>query len=623
MYHDLYLGGKALVERKNVGFDLTKSDLCPSFIKDLSAKSVGHHVADSHTGNHHKDGFTPLESIRRILSIIWERIPFELEGEAFDPERMVRHQALPVESYGCEPSIELFRGFFNLCRGGKWLTFAKRPEKHIPYLFPKVNTRIEGWKGRFFFVQSSIVPAEYLQLLLEHNKWDLKSYKDKLPSNIEENPMFQRLGRYPISVRVFRDPILFLAGLKPSWEYGQQQLAIIVGGKEIAFRNFIYAENEEDLSFLPKDPSSRFGARQEGGSSRPPVKRKIALGSSSSRATSAKISSSKDDLPFLTVSDDDAVLPDVFELKYANACHLKISAITRLAWKDYLDNHLDVELERAWEEECEEIRTKCEAAMTDFEKNPTMVVMRHKISTLSTKAKVHKANLDRMMLESQKWAGYQVSLSVQESKVASLEAEKARLEVVEVSLRNKVDDIKRDMMEFVSKVVRYAALELIHSDELGRLVCKLISSAILYGRCAAFEQVANMKEPFNLLKVKGYQPLYKNEHTQAGNELATATFSWLSEFIANPSAPIKRAIPSSAPASNPMSPPADVSSIKTQSSQECSIAMAKKFKPPGAVGKGPRTLTPQWLNGHTLPAAIASFPVVFFAIDCSLHYAHT
>ncbi|GJU48348.1 putative ribonuclease H-like domain-containing protein [Tanacetum coccineum] len=34
-YHDLYLGGKALVDRENVDFELTKFDLCPSFIEDL------------------------------------------------------------------------------------------------------------------------------------------------------------------------------------------------------------------------------------------------------------------------------------------------------------------------------------------------------------------------------------------------------------------------------------------------------------------------------------------------------------------------------------------------------------------------------------------------------------
>ncbi|GKE29161.1 hypothetical protein Tco_1444545, partial [Tanacetum coccineum] len=63
MYHDLCLGGKALAGRENVGFDLTKSDLCLSFVKDLIMKGVGLRVADSHTGNHREDGFTPLETI--------------------------------------------------------------------------------------------------------------------------------------------------------------------------------------------------------------------------------------------------------------------------------------------------------------------------------------------------------------------------------------------------------------------------------------------------------------------------------------------------------------------------------------------------------------------------------
>ncbi|GJX28523.1 hypothetical protein Tco_0236602 [Tanacetum coccineum] len=286
------------------------------------------------------------------------------------------------KAYGCEPSVDLFRGFFNLCRAGKWLTFAKRSKKHIPNLLPKVITRIEGWHERFFYVQDSIIPAKYPQLLSEQNKLDSKSFKDKLPPNIEENPMFQRLGRYPTSVRVFPDPILFLAGLKPSWEYGQQRPAIMAGGKEMAFRNFIYTEDDEDLSFLPKEPSPGFGTgspsvsvnteplkaneepviqpvevtadsgespkpelfvvhpgsvaaqikdrkcKTRGGSSRPPVKRKLAPESSTSRATHAKTSSSKDDAPFLTVSDDDEGLPDVLELKDATTYHLKISAIT-------------------------------------------------------------------------------------------------------------------------------------------------------------------------------------------------------------------------------------------------------------------------------------------------------
>ncbi|GJT98918.1 hypothetical protein Tco_1094436 [Tanacetum coccineum] len=54
---------KALVEKENVGLDLSKSDLCPSFVEDLTAKGMGLCVADLHTGNHRKDDFTPLETI--------------------------------------------------------------------------------------------------------------------------------------------------------------------------------------------------------------------------------------------------------------------------------------------------------------------------------------------------------------------------------------------------------------------------------------------------------------------------------------------------------------------------------------------------------------------------------
>ncbi|GJW16997.1 hypothetical protein Tco_0024433 [Tanacetum coccineum] len=160
------------------------------------------------------------------------------------------------------------------------------------------------------------------------------------------------------------------------------------------------------------------------------------------------------------------------------------------------------------------------------------------------------------------------SLSTLKSHIASLEVEKARLEVVKVSIRKEVDDVKRDRME-------------------------LVSSAIFYGMCKAFEQVAAMKEPFDLSKLKGYCPSYKKEHDQAGNDLATATFPWLSEFVADPLALVEvllskkppslqrhapsktqahvassqKATQSSVPASNSMSPLADSSVVKPTSFQ--------------------------------------------------------
>ncbi|GKA13714.1 hypothetical protein Tco_0693360 [Tanacetum coccineum] len=118
-----------------------------------------------------------------------------------------------------------------------------------------------------------------------------------------------------------------------------------------------------------------------------------------------------------------------------------------------------------------------------------------------------------MILKSQKWTGYQVTLSTLESKVNSLEAEKAKLQAVEASLRREVEELKQDRRDIVSKVVPYAAMELVHSDELSRLIGTLVSSTITYGRCRAYEQ--------------------------ASNDFASSTFPWLDEFVADAAAPIE------------------------------------------------------------------------------------
>ncbi|GKG30595.1 hypothetical protein Tco_0423083, partial [Tanacetum coccineum] len=102
-----------------------------------------------------------------------------------------------------------------------------------------------------------------------------------------------------------------------------------------------------------------------------------------------------------------------------------------------------------------------------------------------------------------------------------------------------IKEVKHDKREVVYKVVPYAFMELLYSDELGRLIGKLVSLAITFGRCRAHEQVARMNEPFDLSKVKGYRPSYEKEHTQASNDLATATFSWLNEYAVDASASVE------------------------------------------------------------------------------------
>nr|GEW48467.1 hypothetical protein [Tanacetum cinerariifolium] len=179
----------------------------------------------------------------------------------------------------------------------------------------------------------------------------LKYNWEKIPFELEGEafkPKRRRLGRYPTSVRIFLDPILFLVGLKPSWEYGQQRPAIMAGGKEMAFKNFIYTEDVEDLLFLPKEPSSGFSV----GSpfvllNTGPLKADEEL---VIRLAEVMADSRESLKPELFVVHHGSVAAQIKDMKLSDddkdvtACRLKISAITPLAWKNHLDMHMDVEL---------------------------------------------------------------------------------------------------------------------------------------------------------------------------------------------------------------------------------------------------------------------------------------
>nr|GEW81820.1 hypothetical protein [Tanacetum cinerariifolium] len=291
----------------------------------------------------------------------------------------------------------------------------------------------------------------------------------------------------------------------------------------MVFRNFLYSETDKDPTFLPKDPSPEFGtispsmsintelplvdAEQAseaktvqiienvgdlGGSPMHQKKLVIHPGSVAERIKDRKFKtrggSSKlpDDSPFLTIFYDDEGLTDVLELQDANA--FLDNAVNRRAREllnvvEQIKGECDVlkAREKLRDKECEELKTKCEAAMTDFNNNSIV-----------------------------KLSGEPFDF---EPKVASLEAEKARLEAIKASIRQEVEDFIRYGAEVVSKVVPYIAMEIVHNDELGTLVGKLVSSEVFYGRCASFEE--------------------------AGNDLATATFLFLSEVVADPSASVK------------------------------------------------------------------------------------
>lgn len=91
------------------------------------------------------------------------------------------------------------------------------------------------------------------------------------------------------------------------------------------------------------------------------------------------------------------------------------------------------EREKAREEEYKELEAKCEAALVDIDKNPAAMVLRQKFTTLPTQVKDHKDNFDKMLLESQKRARYEETVSTLKSKVAT-QGERTRLEGIKTQL---------------------------------------------------------------------------------------------------------------------------------------------------------------------------------------------
>ncbi|GJT38957.1 putative reverse transcriptase domain-containing protein [Tanacetum coccineum] len=431
-----------------------------------ATKGVGLRVADSHTGNHPEDDFTPLETIQRLCSVFRRRSHLGFKEETSEPKgrvRMSMKNALAIQR--CELSrkeLDEFLSFYPIPSEYRVIlptstqTILDAPPGYISlytHCFSLANLRlplndffyevlqyfkvhisrlnpfgcsklttfivickaynyepsVELFHGFFNPCKAdTIIPSKFPQLLLKENMIYFKSFKDKLPSGIEQNPQFQC-------------------------------------GKEMFFRNFIYTKDNEDLTFLPKGSLKgdtfivhagsvaayirERKCKTKGGSSRPPVKRKLAYGLSTSCTVRAKSSAMKDETPVLSISEDDEGLKDCLELKDATACHLKISAITLPSWKGFLDNHLNVDLfylhdcyyarqavvdnvvnrrshelleviEKLWGEadvmqarelacgeECEGIRAKCEAAMTDFNKKSTVLLLREKIYLLAAEAK--------------------------------------------------------------------------------------------------------------------------------------------------------------------------------------------------------------------------------------------
>nr|GEW28127.1 hypothetical protein [Tanacetum cinerariifolium] len=183
-------GNTTLTEAQGVSLRITPG---VRFRRRPPVKGVGLCVVDSHTGNHPENDFTPLATIRRSYSIIRKRIPFELEGETFEPERGMTTFAVMCKACCGEPSVDLLRYFLNLGRAGDWLTLSNKGGADVPKALIKPVTHLENWK----------------------------------------------------------DPVLYLAGLNTSWEYSPKRPVIYHRGQGTGW-SFMIQGVDGEFNFLPE-----------------------------------------------------------------------------------------------------------------------------------------------------------------------------------------------------------------------------------------------------------------------------------------------------------------------------------------------------------------------------------
>ncbi|GJV97926.1 hypothetical protein Tco_1549503 [Tanacetum coccineum] len=480
------------------------------------------------------------------------------------------------EAYGGEPSVDLLRSFLNIGRAGDWLTLSSR--------FP--------------------------ELLLEDNKFDKKSFKDKIPLFPQMDPLYDQITTYPCNVQTFPDPILYLAGQKTSWKYSPKKHVIYHRRQEMDFRSFMIQGVDGEFNFLPEEgldknrssikfvnneapvinaepisivhPSniiknivdSHNISSDEGGLSLIGLdapsyleegkrlmisgKRKVAVGShregphqkaqkvlaqASKVAGDASSPLDVDSDPDIYHKLDPSNFPSAKELKDVTDCHWVIAHVTPPSWKQYLrgisieqlcdihdkayirqailDNVLNGRTQelisalhkarvscdtmREWEIKKDkayaELEKKCNEALQDLDKNPLVSDMRAEIKTLQ---------------------------------IEGLRNEGKRLKASEIQILQKVDSLRWDRAAVVSRVIPDTTMMLIHSDEMGALIYRLVKTSIIYGRCTAFEEVAKLKKPFVLEEILGYHPSLKEEYDRAGNDLADASYPFLAELTADP-----------------------------------------------------------------------------------------
>ncbi|GJS65155.1 hypothetical protein Tco_0679719, partial [Tanacetum coccineum] len=542
------------------------------FRRRPTTKGVGLRMADSHTGNHPKDGFTPLEIIQRLLVVIWRRSYSGFEREAFEPERMdvkvilpkkshtvldaplgyiglythhfsLSNLRLPIPLFKCEV-LNYFKvhiSHFNPFGMVKLTTFAVMGSAYVPKALLKPITHLGNWKDSFFFIENKIIPSDYLELLLGENKLDKQSFKDK-------------------------DPILYLAGLKTTWKHSPKRHVIYHRGQEMDFRSFMLEGVDGEFNFLPAEGVSK-------GQNSPSAKSvnndalvigDIPLSSVYPLNIVENVADSDDHSygvdeqtlgglslpPYLEASKKLKILS---KRKVASGVPRKalppkvqkVSArASKVAGEAYTPLDVDGDSNIHEFPSAKELRdaTDCHWVVAYFTPPSWKQQLRERsieqLCDIYDKAYMRQAVLDNVLNNRTReliFALHKAKTSYDAIRARELDKDMAyaKLErkcnealqdldknplISDMRVEIKVF-LKQDRAAIVSKVIPDTAMKLVRSDDL---------------------EVDAMKEPYVLEKMSGYRPSSKEENDQAGDALENALYPFLAEYVVNPYASLEQ-----------------------------------------------------------------------------------
>nr|GEU52237.1 hypothetical protein [Tanacetum cinerariifolium] len=359
----------------------------------------------------------------------------------------------------------------------------------VPKALTKPMTHLENLKCSFFYIKNKVILSSFPELLLEDNKFNKKSFNDKIPLLPQMDPlsfMIQGVdGEFNYLLEGGPDE-------NRSSTKSVNNEALVINVKPISIVHPLnIAKNIMDSHNISSDEGGLSPISPYAPSYLEKGKRSTILAQASKVAGDASS-------PFDVDSDLDIhEFPSTKELKDTTDYHWVVAQVTPPYWKPYL----------------REISTETRELISAL----------HKAMASSDTMQEKEIRKDKAYAELEKKCNEKILLF----SICVLRLRPCRVRLYPpFMLKSKASDLNgRDLRLSKSSFYR--------SDEMSVLIAKLVKASIIYARCIIFEEVAELKKPFVLEEMPGYRPFSKDEYDRASNDLADASYPFLAELTAD------------------------------------------------------------------------------------------